>query len=160
MVGILAMLWKTEKWEQRMIRRMKPEDLKQVIILEQQIFTRPWSEQSFLSALNQQDTIYLVEEENRVVRGYLGIWCTAEDGDLCNMAVAQNVRRSGVATGLLMQGMEVCRTQGLQRILLEVRESNLPARNLYERHGFQSIGVRKQYYRDPVEDALMMECLL
>ncbi len=151
---------KTEKQGKKMIRRMRLEDLKQVVILEQQIFSRPWSEQSFLSALKQQDTIYLVAEENGVVQGYLGIWCTAEDGDLCNMAVAQNVRCSGVASGLLLQGMDSCRKQGMQRILLEVRESNLPARKLYEQHGFQSIGVRKQYYSDPLEDALMMERLL
>lgn len=143
-----------------MIRNMRLEDLKQVVILEQQIFSRPWSEQSFLSALKQQDTIYLVADEQDVIRGYLGIWCAAEEGDLCNMAVAQSFRRSGVASGLLLQGMEICRRQGMHRILLEVRESNLPARKLYEQHGFQSIGVRKQYYRDPLEDALMMERLL
>lgn len=143
-----------------MIRKMRMEDLEQVLLLEQSIFTTPWSEQSFQSALKRQDTIYLVEEDAGVIQGYLGIWCTPEDGDLCNMAVAQNARRSGVASRLLRQGMDLCTKQGMQRILLEVREYNLPARNLYERHGFQLTGVRKQYYRDPLEDAVIMECLL
>ena len=143
-----------------MIRRMQPEDLEQVMILEQQIFSRPWSEQSMGSALQQPGNIYLVDEMDDEIRGYLGIWCMAEDGDLCNLAVAEHARRSGVAAGLLDEGMVYCRKQGIQRILLEVRESNMPARTLYQRKGFVSLGVRKQYYAEPQEDAIIMECPL
>ncbi len=143
-----------------MIRRMKSEDLDQVMILEQQIFSRPWSEDSMRSALQQQETIYLVDEIEGRIRGYLGIWCMAEDGDLCNMAVAEQARREGVASGLMEEGMAYCRKQGVRRIVLEVRESNLPAKNLYQRKGFVPIGVRKQYYSDPQEDAIIMECML
>ena len=143
-----------------MIRRMELEDLDQVMVLERQIFSRPWSEESMRSALQQQETIYLVDEADGRIRGYLGIWCMAEDGDLCNMAVAEQVRRGGVASGLLKKGMAYCRKQGVQRILLEVRESNLPAKTLYQREGFAPIGVRKQYYSEPREDAIIMECLL
>lgn len=142
-----------------MIRRMNPEDLEQVMILERQIFSRPWSEESMRSAL-QQETIYLVDETDGRIRGYLGIWCMAEDGDLCNMAVAEGVRREGVASGLMEEGMAQCRKQGVQRIVLEVRQSNLPAQTLYQHKGFVPIGVRKQYYSEPQEDAVIMECLL
>lgn len=143
-----------------MIRRMKLEDLDQVMTLERQIFSRPWSEGSMASALQQQETIYLVDEIEGKIRGYLGIWCMAEDGDLCNMAVAEQARRGGVATDLLEKGMAYCRKQGVHRVVLEVRESNLPAKTLYQKMGFISIGVRKQYYSDPQEDAVIMECIL
>lgn len=139
---------------------MKLEDLEQVMILEQQIFSRPWSEESMRSALQQQGTIYLVDEADGRIRGYLGIWCMAEDGDLCNMAVAERERRVGVASALLDEGIVCCRKQEIQRIVLEVRESNLPAQALYQRKGFVPIGVRKQYYSEPQEDAIIMECLL
>lgn len=130
------------------------------MILEQQIFSRPWSEESMRSALQQQGTIYLVDEADGRIRGYLGIWCMAEDGDLCNMAVAERERRVGVASALLDEGIVCCRKQEIQRIVLEVRESNLPAQALYQRKGFVPIGVRKQYYSEPQEDAIIMECLL
>lgn len=143
-----------------MIRKMQPEDLAQVMMLEQQIFSRPWSEQSMDSALQQQGTVYLVDEVDGEIRGYLGIWCMAEDGDLCNMAVAEHVRREGVASRLLEEGMACSRKQGIRRILLEVRESNVPARALYQRQGFAPIGVRKGYYTEPREDAIIMERLL
>lgn len=142
-----------------MIRRMKPEDLDQVMMLERQIFSRPWSEKSMRSAL-QQDTIYLVDVADGKIRGYLGIWCMAEDGDLCNMAVAEQARRGGVASRLMEEGMACCRRQGVHRIVLEVRESNLPAKTLYQSKGFVPIGVRKQYYSEPRENAVIMECLL
>lgn len=128
--------------------------------MEQQIFSRPWSEESMRSALQQQGTIYLVDEADGRIRGYLGIWCMAEDGDLCNMAVAERERRVGVASALLDEGIVCCRKQEIQRIVLEVRESNLPAQALYQRKGFVPIGVRKQYYSEPQEDAIIMECLL
>lgn len=143
-----------------MIRRMQQEDLPQVMMLEQQIFSRPWSEQSMGSALQQPENIYLVDVMDDEILGYLGIWCMAEDGDLCNMAVAEHVRHRGIAASLLDEGMACCRKQGIQRILLEVRESNVPARTLYQRKGFIAIGVRKQYYAEPREDAIIMECPL
>lgn len=130
------------------------------MMLEQHIFSRPWSEGSMRSALQQQETIYLVDETDGKIRGYLGIWCMAEDGDLCNMAVAERERRIGVASGLLDEGIVCCRKQGIQRIVLEVRKSNQPAQTLYQRKGFVPIGVRKQYYSEPQEDAIIMECLL
>lgn len=129
-------------------------------MLERQIFSRPWSEESMRSALQKQETIYLVDETDGRIRGYLGIWCMAEDGDLCNMAVAEGARREGVASGLMEEGMAYCKKQGVQRIVLEVRESNLPAKALYQREGFAPIGVRKQYYSEPQEDAVIMECML
>ncbi len=143
-----------------MIRRMKPEDLEQVMTLERQIFSRPWSEQSMRSAMQQQGTVYLVDAVDGKVRGYLGIWCMAEDGDLCNMAVAEPFRRERIASGLLGEGLACCREQGMHRVILEVRESNTPAKELYGRQGFVPIGVRKRYYTDPVEDAILMECRL
>lgn len=140
-----------------MIREMQLGDLEQVLTIEQQIFSKPWSNQSFRSAFEKTDNIYLVSEENGEIQGYLGIWCGIEDGDLCNMAVSIRHRRRGIASDLLMEGIRLCRQHGVMRILLEVRESNEPARKLYERYGFQSIGMRYHYYTEPVEDAVIME---
>ncbi|MDO4166034.1 MAG: ribosomal protein S18-alanine N-acetyltransferase [Eubacteriales bacterium] len=141
-----------------MIRTMQEADLKQIVALEQQIFSRPWSEQSFRSALDRQDTIYLVYETEGVIQGYLGIWCAGGDGDLCNMAVDARARRCGIAAGLLETGIHQCGKRGVQRIVLEVRTSNEPARRLYAQYGFEEIGIRKRYYTEPVEDAVLMEC--
>ncbi len=141
-----------------MIRAMQLKDLNQVVALEQQIFSRPWSEQSFRSAFDREDTIYLVFETEGMIQGYLGIWCAAQEGDLCNMAVDAGCRRNGIAAGLLAEGIEQSRRYGVQRILLEVRSSNAPARKLYERFGFTEIGIRHHYYTAPPEDAVVMEC--
>lgn len=143
-----------------MIREMKAEDVREMVEIENAIFSSPWSEKSFIDALGSQDTIYLVETFEEEIRGYCGIWIAYETADLCNMAVAAKYRRQGVADRLLQEMIERAKKRQVERILLEVRESNIGARALYQKQGFGKIGLRKRYYKEPEEDAVLMELQL
>lgn len=139
------------------IRVMNSTDVERVCDIENQCFTKPWSEDSFLHAILREDTQYVVGEVEGKIIGYCGIWCSFEDGDLCNMAVDPEYRGRGYAEGLLQYSLEQCRAKGVHRIVLEVRQSNAAAIGLYTKIGFQMIGKRKGYYSQPKEDAVLME---
>lgn len=142
------------------IRKMVEADLPEIVALEQQIFSVPWSENSFRSAYDQKYNIYLTAVEQGRVLGYCGLWCSPPDADLCNMAVAQNCRQRGIGKELLSEAFQYCLRKQVENILLEVRASNVPAQRLYQSLGFEEIGVRKGYYSNPVEDALLYQCHL
>lgn len=143
-----------------MIRKMELEDINKVAELEKNIFSMPWSEKSFRDTLTSQDTIYLVEVFEEEIVGYCGIWISFDTADLCNMAVAPSQRRKGIAKRLLQEIFSLAEKRQVERILLEVRESNLGAIALYRESGFQQIGIRKGYYHAPEEDAILMECVV
>lgn len=143
-----------------MIREMEWEDISKVAELERKIFSVPWSEKSFRDSFAAQDTIYLVEVSDGEIAGYCGIWISFDTADLCNMAVAHPYRRKGIAKRLLQEVFSLAKKRQVERILLEVRESNLNAIALYQKSGFQQIGIRKGYYHVPEEDAVLMECRL
>lgn len=140
-----------------MVREMMEEDIIQVAALEGEIFSQPWSEKSFRDAHSSPDNIYLVDIREGKLVGYCGIWTSFDTADLCNMAVAPELRRNGIAGELLQEAVRLAGERQVERILLEVRESNAPARELYSKYGFQKIGNRKAYYSAPVEDAILME---
>lgn len=140
-----------------MIRDMKKEDIPEVSLLEEKIFSAPWSEKSFADALESPHNIYLVEERESRVAGYCGIWTSFEDSDLCNIAVSPEFRRKNIGESLLLEGIQRVKSMGVERILLEVRKTNEAAIGLYQKNGFRTIGVRKAYYTKPVEDAVLME---
>ncbi len=140
-----------------MIREMYQDDVAAVARLEREIFASPWSLQSFQSAVSSKDNIYYAALEQEQIVGYIGIWLSFDTADLCNLAVAPLYRRRHVAQGLLEQGLAKAREKGAERILLEVRQNNLPAISFYKKNHFTKIGVRKNYYSSPVEDALIME---
>lgn len=142
------------------IRLMRPADLDQVEEMERQIFSDPWSRQSIENDYCQPDNIYLVAEADGYVAGYCGVWCSFECADLCNLAVAPEWRRRGVASALFGEAVRRCRSRHVERLLLEVRISNEPALSFYEKKGFRKIHMRKRYYRNPVEDAWVMQLLL
>ena len=143
-----------------MIRKMKIEDVSEAIEIEKSIFSNPWSEKSFEDAIVSKDNIYLVDISDGEVTGYCGIWTSYDTADLCNMAVTVKHRRKGIAEQLLQEALLLAEQKKVERILLEVRESNEAALALYQKNGFQKIGVRKGYYSNPKEDAVLMECCL
>lgn len=140
-----------------MIRKMEFEDINKVAELEKNIFSMPWSEKSFQDSFASQDTIYLVEVLEEEIVGYCGIWISFDTADLCNMAVAPSQRRKGIAKRLIQEIFSLAEERQIERILLEVRESNLGAIALYQKNGFRQIGIRKGYYHAPEEDAIIME---
>jgi len=100
---------------------------------------------------------FLVAEAGgeRIV-GYVVALDAADEGEILNLAVAPAMRRTGLGRALVHEILEVLSDRGVRQVYLEVRESNAPARALYAAHGFKEVGRRKQYYRRPVEDAIVL----
>ena len=119
-------------------------------------FSEPWSERSFADALALDSyTFFRAEVEGNTV-GYIGMTAVLDEADITGVAVLPSFRRRGIARRLLQRLIEESETQGLTCLHLEVREGNRAARSLYESMGFTVDGKRKQYYRFPSEDAILM----
>ncbi len=143
---------------QTKIELMRIEDLEAVLEIEEASFPTPWSRNSFLYELTEnQRAIYLVakNEFNKVV-GYIGMWVVFDEGHITNLAAHPLYRRQGVGRTLLNELVAVARRNGVQYLTLEVRRSNLSAQDLYQKIGFVHMGVRRKYYLDNREDALIM----
>ena len=135
---------------------MKENDLDEVSELEKEIFSTPWSRKSFESAMNDDNNIYIVVEKNEKIIAYCGIWIVADEGQINNVAVMKNERGHGVAYEMLSYAIEQSKKKGAQAFTLEVRKSNIAAYKLYEKFGFKNEGIRKNYYSNPKEDAIIM----
>ncbi len=139
-----------------MIRRMAPADLEQVADLERQCFTESWSYKLLEAGLHSDYDVYYVFQQEERILGYCNLRILAGEGEVQRIAVLPGYRRLGVARKM-MEAMVTCaRASLVSAISLEVRQGNLPARNLYESFGFRAEAVRKGYYRNPSEDALIM----
>ncbi|MGI5875630.1 MAG: ribosomal protein S18-alanine N-acetyltransferase [Dethiobacteria bacterium] len=137
---------------------MSEEHLDGVLAIEQVSFPFPWTRESFLKELDNQYACYLVACSEEGVIGYAGIWLLFEEAHITTLAVKPSCRRQGVASLLMFNLFKKAFFNGALHIFLEVRISNQEARNLYEKFCFETIGKRKNYYRD--EDALVMFCNL
>ena len=138
------------------IRSMLPADIPQIAALERLCFSDPWSEGSVASELENELSLWLVAEEDGTVRGYIGSQSVPPDCDILNLAVAPDARRQGLGQQLLQALLDALHRRGIERVFLEVRPTNVPARALYAALGFEEIGRRKEYYVNPVEDALIL----
>ncbi len=138
------------------ISEMTPQDVPEVAALERQIFTMPWSENGFLSSLQSQDTLYLIARREGRLLGYCGFLQSFDEADITNVAVAPEERGRGVAYEMLSELMQRGRERGIMRYTLEVRIGNAVAVHLYQKLGFISAGIRKNFYEKPREDALIM----
>lgn len=128
----------------------------QIAALERACFSAPWSEQLLEDALfNPQASFIVAEDDQGNILGYAGLHVILDEGYIDNIAVEPDARKHGVASALLDV---YCRfgAVNLAFLTLEVRASNLSAIGLYEKFGFSRVGVRKNYYRDPTEDAFLM----
>ena len=131
--------------------------IKGITEVENNSFSIPWSEQSFRNELaNDAANYYVALSDNKVI-GYIGFWEVAGEGDITNVAVLPEYRRIGAGSLLIRHVISECRKRNLCRLTLEVRTSNFPARSLYEKYGFSEAGIRKNYYSDTREDAVIME---
>lgn len=142
------------------LRRMEDKDLDQVMAIEAVSFPAPWSRDSYRGELANQFATYYVVEENGQILGYAGVWCVFEEAHVTNVAVKPEARRRGWGRKLMQKLIETAMSKGAQRIYLEVRPSNLPAINLYRSLGFVPGGLRRGYYTDNNEDALILVRLL
>ena len=135
-------------------RPMRPEDLDAVTALEAAAFSRPWKREDFSAALEREEYLYFVAEEERIL-GVAGLVMTPPEADISNVSVAEEARRRGIARELLKALLAEGRKRGLTDFTLEVRASNTAAIALYEGLGFVCEGRRKAFYSAPCEDALI-----
>ena len=135
---------------------MKDAHVSQVAQLEALCFRDPWSERSVASELNNPLSLWLVAVEGERVAGYVGSQSVMGESDMMNVAVHPVFRRRGVAEKLILCLIEGLKANGNRCLTLEVRASNVSAIALYQKLGFEQVGLRKNYYRNPKEDALIL----
>lgn len=124
--------------------------------LEREQFSAPWTLSDFQHTLTDEYTDYFVAENDRVIAGYIGLRFGGDTADITTFCVAPPYRRQGVGQSLLAYATSYAARKGCQKVFLEVRESNIPARALYEKNGFCFVSKRKRYYKNPEEDAWVL----
>lgn len=135
--------------------------IERISAIEKMCFSTPWSKDSFLYSLNNPNTQSCFSAVlNDSVVGYICFFHLYEHGELLNIAVHPNFRKSGIAQLLVDTMFDIMKQKNVQKITLEVRKSNVPAILLYEKNGFSPISVRKNYYTHPFEDAIVMQKLI
>ncbi len=144
------------------IRPMQEKDIKQVHEIDKLSFSLPWPERSFRFELNENPSTRLwvaeAQPDNAAARvvGMLVMWVVIDEGHIGTIAVHPDYRQHGVGRKLLAKSLLEASKEGLQKVFLEVRRSNLAAQRLYESFDFRVDGIRSRYYRDNGEDALLM----
>jgi [ribosomal protein S18]-alanine N-acetyltransferase len=139
------------------IQRMRRRHLKGIMAIERQVYPRPWSPNLFLSEMGDpRNRAYLVAKLGKDVVGYGGIMSYGDEAHVTNIAVDPAHHRRKIGTRLLYELIQEGLRMGAQAISLEVRVSNWGAQRLYGRFGFRPVGVRKGYYQETGEDALIM----
>lgn len=138
------------------IRQMKVEDAAAIAEMEHQTFSDAWSEKAILDTLRNPKTICLVAEKIGKIVGYCIVYTADDEADIARIAVLKESRRFGVASELIHALDVICWENQIQIIMLDVRVSNDGARAFYEKHGFTQDGIRENYYKNPIEDAILM----
>ncbi len=136
---------------------MCEEHVSQVAALEVICFSDPWSEKSVASELTNPLSLWLVAVEGDNVAGYIGSQTVEGETDMMNVAVHPDWRRQGIGENLILSLVETLKEKGSHSLTLEVRASNEPAQKLYEKLRFVQVGLRKNYYRNPKEDACILQ---
>lgn len=126
--------------------------------LSKECFSIPWTLDSINNELNNQLAKYIIAQDlsTEEVVGFVGVWIIAGEGDITNIAVSPKYRKKGIASELLINLFDLCKTFNCEDITLEVRASNIAAQNLYKKFNFKEEGLRKGYYSDNGEDAIIM----
>lgn len=140
------------------IRRMTAADVDSVAAIEAATFPTPWSRDAFESEMRNAAARYLVTELEGEVVGFAGAWIILDESHITNIAVLREHRGKGLGRQLTAGLLQYLSNLGAAYVTLEVRKSNAVAQSLYESLGFVRLGVRKRYYEDNREDALIMVC--
>lgn len=139
------------------IREMTTSDIEQVLEIEKESFTTPWSEEAFRTEIEENVlAVYIVAEYEGKIAGYGGFWRILDEAHITNIAVKASIRGKGIGDAVLLGMIDYCRINRVPNMTLEVRVSNEPAIKLYRKHGFKEEGTRPGYYTDNHEDALIM----
>lgn len=140
------------------IRRMNEMDIDGVLVVEEQAFTTPWSRAGFVNEMKNELSHYLVMVNGGKIIGYAGMWIIVDEAHVTNVAILAEYRGQKLGERLLGALIERAKERGALSMTLEVRESNVAAKGLYAKFGFISRGIRRNYYTDTQEDALVMWC--
>jgi len=135
---------------------MTTEHIPQLAQLELLCFAVPWSADAFQNEMRNNLACYNIMLDGQTVIGYYGLWHVLDEGHITNIAVHPEYRRRGIGSQLLAHMISSAEQCGIFHLTLEVRTSNIPAQGLYAKHGFVSDGIRKRYYSDNGEDAVIM----
>lgn len=138
------------------IRPMRKTDIDEVHRVEVDCFSDPWSKKSLMDELKNNMARYLVAELNGEIVGYIGVWLIIDEGHITNVAVHSSHRGLKIGDRLVEEMVKLCKSEGITSMTLEVRTSNIVAQNLYKKYGFKMAGIRKEYYSDNKEDAIIM----
>ena len=126
--------------------------------IETACFSIPWTERSIEGQIFADGSIFACICEGEDVIGYVCGQTVADECELYRIAVLSSYRKKGYADMLMEYFLKECKNKEISNIFLEVRSSNTPARNLYQKYGFQNVGIRKNYYSNPTEDAVIYKC--
>lgn len=136
---------------------LSKDNLESVWELEKVCFQDPWTIGMFESEIDNDISVFIVavDEENEKVVAYAGVWLTLDFGDITNIAVHPDYRREGLGSRLLSTIVDLCKERDIERVCLEVKETNLSAIEFYKKSGFLQDGIRKKYYQNTYDAYLM-----
>ena len=140
----------------QVVREMTVNDLPQVMVIEKENFSKPWTDKGFLTFLLRHDTLFLVAEEEGTIIGFAGVMMVLDEAELTNVAVMKNHQKQGIGRFLIESLMRLLAELEVDILHLEVRVSNDKAISLYRQIGFEDVGMRHNYYEEPNEDAILM----
>ncbi|MBR5322899.1 MAG: ribosomal protein S18-alanine N-acetyltransferase [Clostridia bacterium] len=134
------------------------EHLDAIAEIEAMCFSTPWSRNSFADSMSNKQVIsFFTATLNNEIVGYICLFHLFEEGELLNIAVKPNFRNCGIAQKMINKMFELFKQKEVTRITLELRESNINAKSLYLKNGFEPIGIRKNYYTSPLENGIVMQ---
>lgn len=138
------------------ILELKNEDVLMVAEIEKECFSKPWSEKAIKAVINDDLSHFIVAKIGNEVVGYGGMYSVMGEGYIYNIAVKRKYRKFGIGTNIVNELVNYSKIKSLNFLSLEVRKSNTPAINLYSNCGFEKVGNRKNFYTNPLEDAIIM----
>ena len=138
------------------VREMEEEDTEKVYIIEESSFTRPWSKKALGESAKRDDTVFVVAQRCGETVGYACAYVSFDEAELVRIATDLKNRRLGIGVALLSGVEERAAAKGALSVVLEVRKSNEAAIGLYQKYGYENLGIRKNFYDFPKEDAVIM----
>lgn len=139
----------------------RKEHLDDILRIEKECFSLPWTREQLAAQLDEARYVFLAaEDETGAAVGYVGLMYVLDEGYISNVAVTQTRRREGIADMLLSELYEKAREKKLSFLTLEARLGNIAAQSLYKKHGYTQVGLRRNFYDKPREDAVLMTCYL
>ena len=144
----------------QIFRKGTKEDIKQIAELEAKTFSDAWTEKSVMETFEQTQAFITVAELDGRFAGYCIIYYVMDEAEIARIAISEETRRRGIGKGLLDYTCKCCKERQIERVLLDVRESNEGAIAFYQKHGFQTDGIRKNFYDMPKEHAVLMSRIM